>query len=209
LRKLLWLTIITAILVVVTACNAYDIVDHLDEGRFRLMKSQSDWTAQTDGTNFQVTYVFKNPETEKVFICQPDPPYVDVQADQRVRIWLGLYVLGPMDIVEAPEVPPVKLVDKGGFLKGHFRLDLPLDEIHPFPRYEYEDKVVLKSKEVVLEIGFFPYNEDHLPPSVILAGKLVQLAPYDWAADTLRYIKFTPKAIEVPIKLPHKLLDKK
>lgn len=169
------------------------------------MKQQFGWTAQVEGKKLLVTYSFRNDEGRKIFICQPDPPYVEVGRDGRVKIWLGVYVLGPKDLVEAPEVPPVVELDQGSVMHGRFELALPLDEIHPFPRHERDEKLLGTTSEVSLEVGYFPHDAAHLPPSVEMGGKTVQVAPYDWAAKTLQYVKFAPKTIEVPVKVPRKL----
>jgi hypothetical protein len=171
-----------------------------------IVSSNLKWTAKVEEKTLNISFMFSNPEDKKIYIFQPDPPYVSIQSDRTVRIWYGLYVLGPKDIVEAPVVPPVVEIEKGGTYKKEFQLNLPLDEIHPFPKYEHAEKVILKSNNIHLEIGYFPFDEKNLPPLMKQGDKMIQLAPYDWASKTLRYVQSNSLAVEVPIRMPRKLI---
>jgi len=170
------------------------------------MKPHLQWSVRSDEANLHLDFSFENPEPFDVFVCLPEPPYVEITSDRRVRIWYGLYVLGEKDIVEAPVVPPVVLLKENDVLRRETVFALPLDESHPFPRYEHEEKTILESAELTLEIGYFSYDEAHLPPAVGEQGQEVRLAPYDWAAQTIRYVRSDPSAVAVPINMPRKLL---
>ena len=160
------------------------------------------WKIQADSKSVGVSYQLVNSTDRKYFLCAPDPPYVTINADRSVRIWMGMYVLGPQDLVEAPIVPPVVPLGIGESYRGAFDLKFPLDEIHPFPRYEYAKKKPATSKSVRLEIGVFPADERYPPPVVTKDGRERMVAPYGWASQTIRYIVGETKRVELPILCP-------
>jgi hypothetical protein len=157
------------------------------------------WKTQAGPKSVEVSYQLFNSTDRKFFLCVPDPPYVTINADRSVRIWMGMYVLGPQDLVEAPIVPPVVSLGTGESYRGAFVLKLPLDEIHPFPRHEYAKKNPATSKSVRLEIGVFPADERYPPPVVTKDGRERMVAPYGWASQTIHYVVGERKGIELPI----------
>ena len=160
------------------------------------------WSITTMEDQLFVEYDFANNAGEAVFMCRPSPPYVTVEPTHEVRIWLGVYVIGPDQDVYRPVVPEVVRLEAGERYHGSFVLSLPLDEIHPFPRYEYAKKNRATSKSVRLEIGVFPVDERYPPPIVTKDGRERMVAPYGWASQTIRYIVGESKRVELPILFP-------
>ncbi len=174
------------------------------EGRVNQSQSSLQWALQKENDQLNIKYELRNPEPIKIYFCKPDPPYVEVRNDRNVRIWLGMYVLGERDIVETPIVPEVLPLEVGQTYRGSIKLELPLDEIHPFPKHEHDKKIILESKEIFLEIGYFPFDDKHIPPSVPGKSGEVLVAPYGWAFRAMRYVKSQPVKLSIPIKLPKK-----
>ena len=160
------------------------------------------WSITTKEDQLLVEYDFRNDADQPIFMCRPSPPYVTVESTRDVRIWLGMYVIGPDEDVYRPIVPEVVRLEPGERYRGSFALRLPLDEIHPFPRYEYAKKKPATSKSVRLEIGVFPADERYPPPIVTKDGRERMVAPYGWASQTIRYIVGETKRVELPILCP-------
>ena len=160
------------------------------------------WNLTREADRVLIEYEFENTSDGALFMCHPDPPYVTVEPSSSVRLWLGMYIIGPNELVEFPIVPEVVRLEAGERYHGSFALPLPLDEIHPFPRYEYTKKNLATSKSVQLEIGVFPADDRYPPPTVTEDGRQRMVAPYGWAAQSIRYVIGEKKQIALPILSP-------